>query len=180
MGLQLRIAARKCNVAEKDNPVKVLGLWWDTHSDLIYPSPKPDVSPFTTASTKREILKWASTIFDPLGFITPATKLFLRNLWQQKIGWDTKLNEELSTVWSKISSDVTQATAMSFPRQCTPLLPTSDDTTLHIFTDASLQAYEAVIYMLKGTHSTTLMKIATLSLVTIYQLASTLSSSSTS
>ena len=156
---QLRITAEDHKVAEKDNPVKVLGLWWDTQSDLIYPSPKPDVSSFTAASTKREILKWASTIFDPLGFITPVTissKIFLRNLWQQQLGWDTKLNDELYSTWSKISFDVTQATAMSFPRQCTPLPPTSD-TTLHIFADASLQAYGAVVYMVQGTHSTIVM-----------------------
>ena len=46
---------------------------------------------------------------------------------------------------------------MSFPQQCTPLLPTLDDNTLHIFANASLQAYGAVIYMLQGTHSTILM-----------------------
>lgn len=157
---QLRIAAEDHKVAEKDNPVKVLGLWWDTQSDLIYPSPKPDVSSPIAASTKREILKWASTIFDPLGFITPvtiSTKIFLRNLWQQEIGWDTKLNDELHTTWSKISFDVTQATTISFPRQCTPLPPTSDITTLHIFADASPQAYGAVVYMLQGTHSTIVM-----------------------
>ena len=96
-----------------------LGLWWDTQSDLIYPSPKPDVTSFTAATTKREILKWASTIFDPLGFITPVTiftKLFLRKLWQQQLGWDTALNKELSTMWLKISKDVAQATTVSFPR----------------------------------------------------------------
>jgi len=157
---QLRIAAEKNQVAEKDNPVKVLGLWWDTQSDIIYPSPKPDVSSFTAASTKREILKWASTVFDPLGFITPvtiSTKLFLRKLWQQQVGWDTKLSEELYTMWSKISLDVIQATTISFPRQCGPLQPTSGTTTLHIFADASPQAYGAVVYMLQGTHSTILM-----------------------
>ena len=83
-----------------------LGLWWDTQSDLIYPSPKPDVTSFTAATTKREILKWASTIFDPLGFITPVTiftKLSLQKLWQQQLGSDTALSEELITMWLKIS-----------------------------------------------------------------------------
>ena len=57
-------------------------------------------------------------------------------------------------MWSKILPDITQATTRSFPRQCTPLLPTLDHTTLHIFANASLQAYGAVIYIL---HSIILM-----------------------
>jgi len=60
--------AQEHQVAETNNPVKVLGLWWDTGSDLIYSSHKP-IASVTTTTTKRDILKWASTIFDPLGLI---------------------------------------------------------------------------------------------------------------
>ena len=84
---QLMNTAKQHQAAETNNPVKVLGLWWDTHSDLIYSSPKP-IASLTTTTTKRDILKWASTIFDPLGLISPVTisaKLFLQTLWQQHI-----------------------------------------------------------------------------------------------
>ena len=156
---QLRTTAIEHNVAEGANPVKVLGLWWDTQFDLIYPSPKPDAISFTAATTKREILKWASTIFDPLGLISPvtiSTKLFLQKLWQQQLDWDTKLSEELCTTWNKISYDVVQATELSFPRQCVSL-PSTSETTIHGFADASPQAYGAVVYLLQGTCATIVM-----------------------
>ena len=106
---QLRTTAAEHNVAEADNPVKILGLWWDTQFDLIYPSPKPEVTTLTAAATKRDILKWASTIFDLLGLISPvtiSTKLFIQKLWQQQVDWDTKLSEDLCTTWCNISQNV--------------------------------------------------------------------------
>ena len=39
---ELMNAAKQHQAADTNNPVKVLGLWWDTHSDLIYLSPKPN------------------------------------------------------------------------------------------------------------------------------------------
>ena len=156
---QLRTAATEHNVAEADNPVKILGLWWDTQSDLIYPSPKSEVTTLTTATTKRDILKWASTIFDPLGLISPvtvSTKLFIQKLWQQQLDWDTKLSEDLCVTWHNISQNVAQATELSFPRQCGSMPPTPE-TAIHVFADASPQAYGAVVYMLYGAQATILM-----------------------
>ena len=120
--VQLMTTAKQHKAAEENNPVKVLGLWWDTHSHLIYPSPKPNASHPTT-TTKRDILKWTSTIFDPLGLISPVTissKLFLQNLWQQHVNWDTKLSEELHTTWNQISLDIMQATELPFPDSAFP------------------------------------------------------------
>ena len=53
---QLNNTARTHNVLDDTNPVKVLGLWWDTHSDMIFASPKPDAAMFNMLATKREIL----------------------------------------------------------------------------------------------------------------------------
>ena len=81
---QLNNAACAYNVLDDTNPVKVLGLWWHTHSDMIFTSPKADAATFTMLATKCEILKWTSSIFDPPGLISPVTitaKLFLQSLW---------------------------------------------------------------------------------------------------
>ncbi|XP_065915563.1 uncharacterized protein [Dysidea avara] len=150
--------AKQHQAAETNNPVNVLGLWWDTHSDLIYSSPKP-IASLTTTTTKRDILKWASTIFDPLGLISPVTisaKFFLQTLWQQHINWDTNLSEELNKTWNQISRDIVQATALPFPRQCASS-PTTSEPTLHIFVDGSPRAYGAAVYLQQGTNCTLVM-----------------------
>ena len=41
---QLNNIARAHNVIDDTNPIKVLGLWWDTCSDTIYVSPKPEAT----------------------------------------------------------------------------------------------------------------------------------------
>lgn len=54
------------NVLDDTYPVRVLGLCWDTYSDTIFASPKPDAAVFNMLATKRKILKWTLSIFDPL------------------------------------------------------------------------------------------------------------------
>ena len=97
------------NVAEVNNPIKVLGLWWDIQHDLLYPLPKPNTTTYADAMIKREILKWISSIFDSLGLITPVTisaKLFLQQLWQKQLAWDTELSEDLCSAWEGISHNM--------------------------------------------------------------------------
>ena len=67
----------------KETIMKVLGILWNAIKDhLIVKGSKP-----TECSSKREVLKSIATVFDPLGFFTPATlqgKLFLQDLWASK------------------------------------------------------------------------------------------------
>lgn len=102
--------ARTHDVADNTNPAKVLGLSWDTHSDTICATANPDTTVYTYMATKREILKWSSSIFDPLGLITPVTitaKLFLQQLWQLQLKWNNLLTEELCKTWHKIATEIT-------------------------------------------------------------------------
>ena len=148
------------NVAEVNNPTKVLGLWWDIQHDLLYPLPKPNTTTYADAMIKREILKWISSIFDPLGLISPVTisaaKLFLQQLWQKQLAWDTELSEDLCSAWEGISHNIIHAAELSFSRQCVNMVPTPD-VTLHVFADASPKAYGAVAYFQQGKTSSLVM-----------------------
>ena len=147
---------------EASNTVKVLGLVWDAQLDLIFPSPKPDSVNFTSARTKCAILKCASSIFDPLGLITPVTisaKLFIQQLWQQRHEWDSDLDEQLCTAWHTIACDILHATTLLYPRRYIATLHDTD-AILHVFADASPIAYGAAAYFQFGADSHLVMSKA--------------------
>ena len=85
----------------KETITKVLGILWNTGKDqLIVKGSKP-----TECSPKREVLKSIATVFDPLGFFTPAThqgKLFFQDLWASKREQDEKLEKEMIHKWMKL------------------------------------------------------------------------------
>ncbi|GIY80918.1 uncharacterized protein CEXT_453381 [Caerostris extrusa] len=75
----------------------VLGLKWDTETDELY-----CVSPETDMGISDNIFNWkllsiVNSIYDPLGFTSPATllpKLLLQEAWCNKLDW----NEELTLI----------------------------------------------------------------------------------
>ena len=134
--------------------VKVLGLCWNIRLDDLSLKPEPASC---TLVTKHEILRYTSSIFDPLGLVTPVTitaKLLLQELWEDQVAWDTELNATYKLKWAFITPDILVA-SQYFPRQFIPNLPLADSSViaLHVFADASPKAYGAVVYIQCGNHS---------------------------
>ena len=160
-GFNLRSWSSNCQqiasqhkVAESSNPVKVLGMYWNTESDMLYVYPNLDTT-FPPTMTKREVLKWSSSIFDPLGLLSPvmiSAKLFLQQLWQEHLEWDATLDPSLCTQWITIAANIAQAPSLSFSRKYDIVFPVPQgvSTNLYIFADASLKAYGAVAYIQQG------------------------------
>ena len=87
-------SAHQDNVADSRTTVNVLGLLWDTVSDTLTLNPKGLTSLQHSLTTKRDVLKDVSKLFDPLGFVSPITmsaKMVLQELWQHKLDWDEPL-----------------------------------------------------------------------------------------
>ena len=74
----LQTTALQHKVTETANPVKVLGLIWSTQTGSIHLSPCTS-SGNSPVITKRAILQWSSTVFDPLGLISPVTSYSFSN-----------------------------------------------------------------------------------------------------
>ena len=56
------------------------------------------------ALTKRELLSFISSIYDPVGLIAPVTlepKLIIQDLWRRQIDWDVELPDDLKLRWTK-------------------------------------------------------------------------------
>ena len=79
-------------------PLKVLGICWDTLNDCFVFCVPPYVLTVSDPETKRSLLSIASRIFDPMGLTTPFTiraKMFFQELWQRGLQWEDHLDEIL-------------------------------------------------------------------------------------
>ena len=88
--------------------VKVLGHTWNAESDSISLKEPTNILKSQNLS-KRNVLKELSSVFDPLGLISPLLlkgKLFLQSLWSKHLNWNDVNNSEEMAVWSAISSDL--------------------------------------------------------------------------
>ena len=120
------------------------------------------------APTMRNIYKVLASQYDPLGFILPYTtraKMLVRHLWNQHRGWDDPhLPPELLHQWRIWEEELQFLPQVLLSRPYTPKHITVPirEREIHIFCDASEQAYGAVAYMRivtidGGTHLAFLM-----------------------
>ena len=151
----LRAAAHQDKVADKETVVNVLGLLWDTSQDTLQLAGKRYPSLESTQPTKREVLQDLSKTFDPLGVLTPVTisaKLFMQQLWQQKLNWDQPIPSKLTATWNNVVTNLAQTPNLAIPRRYLQF-KTEQPLTLHVFVDASMKAYGTTIYICQGMQS---------------------------
>ncbi|XP_061168132.1 uncharacterized protein LOC133177057 [Saccostrea echinata] len=166
--------AKKDGVLDKDSVVKVLGMKWNVKEDTLTFAKQEIANTKKNTVTKREVVKQSSKIYDPLGYISPITvkaKMFIQELWKKKIDWDQKLPQELADKWIEIAQNTEKATSLEIPRMCIHENP--PETTVHIFSDASIKAYGACAYIVSGDQSSLIMaknRVAPLKTLTIPKL----------
>ncbi|XP_045032024.1 uncharacterized protein LOC123474155 [Daphnia magna] len=122
-----------------------LGVLYDSESDSFIFDVKTDVE----ASTKRRILSAVSTLYDPLGFLSPvilSAKRILQELWLVGVDWDDQVPEVIQHQWNKWTTNLSQLEAFKIPRALTS---SSDiqDIQLHAFCDASTVGFGSVVYL---------------------------------
>ncbi|XP_053953165.1 uncharacterized protein LOC128859969 [Anastrepha ludens] len=107
---------------------KVLGMWWLPASDeltFVEKFPK-EVFDEHTFPSKRQVLRTIMKIFDPLGllgYVIIQAKIILQDIWRSGVNWDEPIREDDRS-------------------NCC-----SQSNQLHIFVDASINAYAAVAYL---------------------------------
>ena len=137
------------NFLDDNETVRTLGMVW---------RPKKDIFDFHSnigsgQITKRCVVSEAAKIFDPLGLVSPLTiraKMMIQILWTRKIEWDEDLPLDLLTLWSTFRSELSFFKDFRIPRSVSNhnSIP---QYSLHAFSDASQQAYAAVIYIVCRT-----------------------------
>ena len=115
--------------------VKLLGLMWDRHRDVIYTKP---ICLDRGANTKRSILKSIASHFDLYNFNMPIlnrSRLFMHSLQCNKeIAWDDKLSPKLLQEWRCICKQANSSPVLEIPRF---VGPRNGSYRLYAFTDAS-------------------------------------------
>lgn len=123
-----------------------LGLKWNCSTDVW------GLSSGQAPVTMQRIYQVLAQQYDPLGFLTPfltRAKILVQRLWSKKREWDDpNLPADLRVAWEAWEEELPGLQSISIPRCYTPAdRPEAVTQELHVFCDASEQAYGAVAYL---------------------------------
>ena len=146
---QTPAAIGKSNTSSETS--KALGVFWNQESDQFVFHPKAllkEASRFGKIPTKRQIFSLAQSLFDPLGLLSPVVlvaKLIMQRIWETNIKWDETVPDSIASQWYIFLAGLCDLKDVAVDRwvgttQTTPIQ-------LHIFCDASEDAYGAVVYV---------------------------------
>ena len=126
---------------------RALGVRWNVQADTFsYKIATKDKPP-----TRRGILSVVSSVYDPLGFVSPAilpAKAILQDLCLKGLGWDDKIHESDERRWETWLKDLPKLEQFAIPRCLKPpKFAIIQRRELHHFSDASTQGYGAVTYL---------------------------------
>ncbi|XP_017482625.1 PREDICTED: uncharacterized protein LOC108371551 isoform X2 [Rhagoletis zephyria] len=131
--------------SNKAENIKALGIAWNPAKDDI------SIKSYLETDykiTKRQILSDIAKLFDPLGLLSPVVvvaKLILQQIWKEKIDWDQAVTGETMRSWVHLRNQMKLLNEINLPRYA--LLPDAKEIELHGYSDASMRAYGAVVYV---------------------------------
>lgn len=134
---------------------RLLGLLWISSEDVFtfsvsFKKVNPKILKKEQIPTKREVLQVVMSVFDPLQFLGPImmkAKLLLQDLWRCGIGWDDFIPEKALNKWFNWLSALNEIESFAIPRCYFGSGAEIKNIQLHVFGDASEQAYAASVYL---------------------------------
>ena len=138
---------RSLELSEDKLPTdRTLGVIWDAQEDMLrFTGLKGD-----PGTTKRKILSQAFSVWDPRGLLLPFTiksKIILLSLKRMKYGWDDELKEADLQEWREWHREAEKLDEVRIPRTLLQEQKPIRETALHVFCDASQDAYGACTYL---------------------------------
>ncbi|XP_064638261.1 uncharacterized protein LOC135494279 [Lineus longissimus] len=124
---------------------KALGILWLAEEDVI--TVKPRLREGEYPATRRGMLRCIAALFDPLGLVDPfriRVWILFQRTWIRKEDWDSPLEEDLALEWSLWKKVLPHLDNIRVSRHLG--MNTSYQTELHVFSDASKDAFSAVVY----------------------------------
>lgn len=147
MNLKANPPAIPASIPLNEREGQVLGVVWDVQGDRLGFALK-NLSRTEVLFTRRGLLAKLSGIYDPSGWAAPFTvtgKIMMQELAKMAKGWDELLSVKDRANWEKWLEAATLLQNVWIPR-C--LLPNEvQNAQLHVFCDASVEAFAAVAYL---------------------------------
>ena len=128
---------------------RVLGILWDINNDTL----KLNLITKRFSDTKRGVLSFLCSIFDPLGFLSSCfleIKLLIQDLWRNKLNWDDLLPSDLQKKWKYIQENFSYVYKIEVPRFY-GFNSLKGTTELHLVSDSSSDAFGCVVYFRNTT-----------------------------
>ncbi|XP_070188491.1 uncharacterized protein [Littorina saxatilis] len=124
-----------------------LGLSWNLERDTFDISPQVSNGDFS----RRGVLSTVNGIYDPLGFLAPATisgKIFLREVSPDGKAWDKPIPDNFRHRWELWKQSLQDIKGLETPGMfLSTSLTQSPDAKYHVFCDASEKAISSVAYV---------------------------------
>jgi len=142
----LEEAAREDGLLDSSVISNILGLEWNRQTDTLRLKPF-SLQRFThDSTTKRDILKGISTVYDLCGWYSPLTigaKILIQELWKGAFGWDDPLPLKLRQRWAE-TVHALENVRIEFPRSY--LGSCAAVKRLQVFVDSSPDAFGAIAF----------------------------------
>ncbi|XP_030854473.1 uncharacterized protein LOC115929512 [Strongylocentrotus purpuratus] len=125
---------------------RALGIIWSTSEDTFGVKIDLKAKPLT----RRGILSTVSSVFDPLGCVSPVVlpaKQLLQTLCRSQLGWDAEIPSELMRKWLQWRTELPKLMQFKMERCLKPDGFAPQSVTLHHFSDASEKGYGVVSYL---------------------------------
>ncbi len=149
--------AQKCVDNNELPTVKALGVVYnceEDHFSFVVEDPPTD-----TVWTKRNVLKYEAKLYDPHGLVMPHTiqaRMLLQAVWKAGTGWDEEIPHQLLKEWKSWLDASKLLPHIKIPRHLGLTGEKGEQLEVHIFADASADAYAAAAYcVVKGKRATT-------------------------
>ena len=143
--IPLESRAKEVHDFSSGSVCRALGVRWHVKQDLFCFEVK---SYDFTQLTRRIMLKFLASIFDPLGLVSPLVvegKLLLQQATRLQLDWDVSVPSELHERWNSWYGSLHNSLSkMTFPR-CVKSIE-EGYTEYHFFCDSSQQAYGISVY----------------------------------
>ena len=147
--IDMKDRVKEIDLSMADLPsVKTLGVVWSASSDQFSFSATSLVEDIVL--TKKKFLSKISTLFDPLGFVTPfvvRAKIPMQEVKISGVDWDDQLPENILDKPKKWFAKLQDLGSIKIDRGLRrPTNQVVTDQSFHVFSDASEDAYASVIY----------------------------------